>query len=52
MPIRFGVPELLIVLVILILLFGAGRIGKIAGELGKGIRSFKEGMSGEDKKGD
>jgi len=41
----FGIPELLIVLVILILLFGVGRIGKIAGELGKGIRSFKEGLN-------
>ena len=50
MPIRFGVPELLIVLVIIILLFGIGRIGKIAGELGKGIRSFKDGLQGEDIK--
>ena len=41
-----GVPELLIVLGIVILLFGVGRIGKIAGELGSGIRSFKEGING------
>jgi sec-independent protein translocase protein TatA len=40
-----GLPELLIVLAIVILLFGVGRIGKIAGELGKGIRSFKDGLS-------
>lgn len=40
----FGVPELLIILVIVILLFGPGRIGKIAGELGKGIRSFRDGL--------
>ncbi len=43
-----GVPELLIILGIIILLFGVGRIGKIAGELGSGIRAFKEGIS-EDK---
>lgn len=49
MPIRFGVPELLIILVIVILLFGVGRIGKIAGELGKGIKSFKDGLQGEKK---
>jgi sec-independent protein translocase protein TatA len=49
MPIRFGVPELLIILVIIILLFGVGRIGKVAGELGKGIRSFKDGLQGEKK---
>lgn len=42
----FGIPELLIILVIVILLFGPGRIGKIAGELGKGIRSFREGIGG------
>lgn len=46
----FGLPELLIILVILILLFGVGRIGKIAGELGKGIRSFKDGLQGGDEK--
>ncbi len=44
-----GVPELLIVLIIVVLLFGPGRIGKIAGELGKGIRSFREGLSGKDE---
>jgi sec-independent protein translocase protein TatA len=44
----FGLPELLIILVIIIILFGPGRIGKVAGELGKGIRSFKNGLS--DKK--
>lgn len=43
----FGLPELLIVLVIIVILFGPGRIGKVAGELGKGIRSFKDGISGK-----
>lgn len=44
MPVRLGAPELLILLAIVILLFGVGRISKISGELGKGIRSFKEGL--------
>ncbi|MFH1523889.1 MAG: twin-arginine translocase TatA/TatE family subunit [Chloroflexota bacterium] len=50
----FGLPELLIILVIIILLFGPGRIGKLAGELGKGIRSFREGISekSEEQKSD
>lgn len=46
---KFGVPELLIILVIVVLLFGPGRLGKIAGELGTGIRNFREGI-GADKK--
>ena len=43
----FGLPrgaELIIILVIVLLLFGPGRIGKIAGELGRGIKSFREGL--------
>ena len=42
-----GVPEILIILVVVILLFGVKRIGKIGGELGKSIRQFREGLQGE-----
>lgn len=45
-----GWPELIILLVIVLLVFGVGRIGKIAGEMGAGIRAFKEGLSGENDK--
>ena len=47
-----GVPELLIILVVVLLLFGPGRIAKTAGELGKGIRSFREGLTGKDDSAD
>ena len=42
-------PELLLFLVIILLVFGVGRISKIAGELGSGIRAFKDGISGDEK---
>ncbi len=47
MPIP-GWLEIVIVLVIVLLLFGPGRIGKVAGELGKGLHNFRKGISGED----
>jgi sec-independent protein translocase protein TatA len=40
--------ELIIILVIIVLLFGVGRISKIAGELGSGVRSFKDGLKGDE----
>jgi sec-independent protein translocase protein TatA len=45
---HLGTTELIIILVIVILLFGVGRIGKIASELGKGIRNFQSGLKGDD----
>ncbi len=44
-----GAPELLIILVIVVLVFGPGRIAKTLGEVGKGIRSFKDSISSEEK---
>ena len=49
MPFNIRGPELLILLVIIVVLFGVGRIGKIASELGTGIRQFREGLSGDDQ---
>ncbi len=42
----FGTGELLIILAILVLVFGASRIPKLAGGLGAGIRNFREGLKG------
>jgi sec-independent protein translocase protein TatA len=45
-----GPTELIIILIIVVLLFGVGRIGKVAGELGKGIHAFREGLRGDQVK--
>lgn len=50
MPFRIGIPELLIVLVIVILIFGVGRVAGIGRELGSAIRGFREGLKGDEEK--
>ena len=40
----FGPTELIIILVIVIVLFGVGRIGKLFGEFGHGLKAFREGL--------
>jgi sec-independent protein translocase protein TatA len=49
---HLGTPELVILLIIIVLLFGVGRIGKIAGELGNGIREFQKGIKGDESTAD
>lgn len=44
-----GPSELLIVLVIVVLVFGPGRLANTMGEIGKGIRAFKESLSSDEK---
>jgi sec-independent protein translocase protein TatA len=42
-----GLPELLVIFVIVLVIFGANRLPKIAKDLGSGIREFKKSISGE-----
>ena len=44
--------QLLIVLVIVLLLFGRGKIPQLMGDMARGIKSFKKGMPEEEKKDD
>jgi sec-independent protein translocase protein TatA len=43
-----GMPELIIILIIVVLIFGAGRISEIGGAIGKGIRGFKKSVNEPD----
>lgn len=41
--------EWIIILIIVILVFGVGRLSKLGQDLGEGIRSFRKGLSGDDE---
>ena len=45
----FGMPELIVVLVIVLVVFGAGKLPEIGGALGKSIRNFKRSADGKDE---
>ncbi len=44
-----GMGELMIILIIVVLVFGVGKLGNVGKELGAGIRAFKDEMSGTPK---
>ncbi len=58
MPFRVGPVELILLLVVVLIIFGAGKLPEIGGAMGKGIRAFKRGQEGlqdrdtEDEDGD
>ena len=45
-----GIPELAIIVVVLLLIFGARRLPEIGSSIGKGIRTFKTALMGEEEK--
>jgi len=51
---NIGLPELLVILVIVVLVFGAGKLPQLGKGLGEGIKNFKDamrhGQSGDEKK--
>ena len=48
MPFGIGLPELLILLLVLLLVFGPKRLPEMGRQLGKGMREFKDSVSGKD----
>ncbi len=47
-----GPTELILILVVIVLLFGIGRISKIGGEFGSAIREFRNGLGKKEAKGE
>lgn len=49
---NLGPVELIIILVVVLLVFGVGRLSKVGGEMGSAIREFRRGLQGdEDEEG-
>jgi len=44
-----GIPELIVVLIIILIIFGAGKLPEIGGAIGKGIKNFKKASSEPDE---
>ncbi len=42
-----GTPELILILAVVILLFGVGRVARIGGEMGSAVREFRKGLQGD-----
>ncbi len=49
MPFRIGPWEIALVLVIIMIVFGVGKLPQVGGAIGKGLRAFKKGQHGEDE---
>jgi sec-independent protein translocase protein TatA len=49
MPFNLGGPELIFLLVIVLIVFGAGKLPEVFGQLGKGVKTFREEASNTDK---
>ena len=45
----FGVPEIILILVIILIFFGVGKLPQVGSALGKGIRAFRKGESGDEE---
>lgn len=45
-----GIWQLILVLAIVLILFGAGKLPKVMGDLGRGMKSFKQGLKEEEEK--
>ena len=49
MPFRMGPLEIGLIVLIILIVFGVGKLPQVGGALGKGLRAFKRGQSGEEE---
>ena len=49
MPFRLGPWEIGLILVIIVIVFGVGKLPQVGGAIGKGLRAFRKGQHGEDE---
>jgi sec-independent protein translocase protein TatA len=48
MPFRLGPWEIALIVIVILIVFGVGRLPQVGGAIGKGIRNFRKGQRGED----
>lgn len=46
---KFGIWEIVLILAIILIVFGVGKLPQVGNAIGKGLRSFKKGQAGEDE---
>ena len=49
MPFKLGPMEIVLILVVILVVFGVGKLPQVGSALGKSIRAFKEGQSGDEE---
>ncbi|HCR85533.1 MAG TPA: twin-arginine translocase TatA/TatE family subunit, partial [Alphaproteobacteria bacterium] len=49
---NFGATEIFLILIVVLIVFGAGKLPKVMSDLGKGVKSFKDGVKEGEKKDD
>jgi len=52
MPFRMGPLEIGLIVLIILIIFGAGKLPQVGGAIGKGLRAFRKGQRGEDEEGE
>lgn len=46
-----GLPQILIILLLVVIVFGVGKLPNVMGDLGKGMRNFKKGLNEDEAEG-